>query len=107
MLSSRRRHTRCALVTGVQTCALPIGPGSVLRTRHCWCRPVDRGRNFFRLLDGLSRDLRLMNDWHGRVDSVDDPEAFRWHQVVRAVEPDSAAGIALIGFACEIGRAHV
>src|SRR3546814_3821041 len=25
--SSRRRHTRCALVTGVQTCALPI----------CWC----------------------------------------------------------------------
>src|SRR3546814_7119375 len=27
--SSRRRHTRCALVTGVQTCALPI---SVLAT---------------------------------------------------------------------------
>src|SRR3546814_5884714 len=30
--SSRRRHTRCALVTGVQTCALPIflpgAPGS-------------------------------------------------------------------------------
>src|SRR3546814_11806953 len=28
--SSRRRHTRCALVTGVQTCALPICCGS-----HC------------------------------------------------------------------------
>src|SRR3546814_9101325 len=28
-LSSRRRHTRCALVTGVQTCALPI---SAVRT---------------------------------------------------------------------------
>src|SRR3546814_1232501 len=30
--SSRRRHTRCALVTGVQTCALPtynVGDGSV------------------------------------------------------------------------------
>src|SRR3546814_19411872 len=26
--SSRRRHTRCALVTGVQTCALPI-------SNHC------------------------------------------------------------------------
>src|SRR3546814_11522984 len=26
-LSSRRRHTRCALVTGVQTCALPILTG--------------------------------------------------------------------------------
>src|SRR3546814_6604738 len=28
-VSSRRRHTRCALVTGVQTCALPI-LGSIL-----------------------------------------------------------------------------
>src|SRR3546814_1683554 len=28
--SSRRRHTRCALVTGVQTCALPIS-GTVCR----------------------------------------------------------------------------
>src|SRR3546814_20324003 len=33
LFASRRRHTRCALVTGVQTCALPIslvrvaGPG--------------------------------------------------------------------------------
>src|SRR3546814_4395633 len=26
--SSRRRHTRCALVTGVQTCALPISDES-------------------------------------------------------------------------------
>src|SRR3546814_8156948 len=26
--SSRRRHTRCALVTGVQTCALPIFPAA-------------------------------------------------------------------------------
>src|SRR3546814_3473137 len=28
--SSRRRHTRCALVTGVQTCALPIYALAVL-----------------------------------------------------------------------------
>src|SRR3546814_5587449 len=27
--SSRRRHTRCALVTGVQTCALPIWVGVI------------------------------------------------------------------------------
>src|SRR3546814_4478945 len=27
--SSRRRHTRCALVTGVQTCALPISIGAM------------------------------------------------------------------------------
>src|SRR3546814_4144248 len=30
--SSRRRHTRCALVTGVQTCALPILRREVLRS---------------------------------------------------------------------------
>src|SRR3546814_11875821 len=29
--SSRRRHTRCALVTGVQTCALPITGASTVR----------------------------------------------------------------------------
>src|SRR3546814_9987431 len=50
--SSRRRHTRCALVTGVQTWALPIYPGEhvgrgaiarqdrrALAGRH---RPADR-----------------------------------------------------------------
>src|SRR3546814_4059492 len=31
--SSRRRHTRCALVTGVQTCALPICLPVILRPR--------------------------------------------------------------------------
>src|SRR3546814_3796232 len=29
LFSSRRRHTRCALVTGVQTCALPIAVDTV------------------------------------------------------------------------------
>src|SRR3546814_9298179 len=32
--SSRRRHTRCALVTGVQTCALPIC--SIGSDRQLW-----------------------------------------------------------------------
>src|SRR3546814_5500295 len=36
--SSRRRHTRCALVTGVQTCALPIyvWPAPVRRSLDDW-----------------------------------------------------------------------
>src|SRR3546814_7947518 len=34
--SSRRRHTRCALVTGVQTCALPIS------FRHTRCHPIEK-----------------------------------------------------------------
>src|SRR3546814_1131998 len=31
VFSSRRRHTRCALVTGVQTCALPIFTNAAAR----------------------------------------------------------------------------
>src|SRR3546814_8094522 len=35
--SSRRRHTRCALVTGVQTCALPISYSwGSMRLRRSW-----------------------------------------------------------------------
>src|SRR3546814_6682283 len=33
--SSRRRHTRCALVTGVQTCALPICLGRGQEKNGC------------------------------------------------------------------------
>src|SRR3546814_2738289 len=39
--SSRRRHTRCALVTGVQTCALPISaPGNPRRDRSASARRI-------------------------------------------------------------------
>src|SRR3546814_6679140 len=33
LFSSKRRHTSCALVTGVQTCALPISYGGRPRTK--------------------------------------------------------------------------
>src|SRR3546814_4707471 len=39
--SSRRRHTRCALVTGVQTCALPISLQHFAATRRIEPAPVD------------------------------------------------------------------
>src|SRR3546814_5476342 len=41
--SSRRRHTRCALVTGVQTCALPIFRtlDTVARMPHFECGAFD------------------------------------------------------------------
>src|SRR3546814_12472467 len=35
--SSRRRHTRCALVTGVQTCALPI---LAAHASESWVNPL-------------------------------------------------------------------
>src|SRR3546814_2353297 len=39
--SSRRRHTRCALVTGVQTCALPIlTPEAVAELEHAHIDPM-------------------------------------------------------------------
>src|SRR3546814_20086640 len=34
--SSRRRHTRCALVTGVQTCALPISRSTTGNALMLW-----------------------------------------------------------------------
>src|SRR3546814_12636421 len=45
-VSSRRRHTRCALVTGVQTCALPICIGVAERAaQHLGRRPrTDAGQ---------------------------------------------------------------
>src|SRR3546814_7938346 len=36
LFSSRRLHTRCALVTGVQTCALPIS----IRMKHDTARGI-------------------------------------------------------------------
>src|SRR3546814_3411604 len=40
--SSRRRHTRCALVTGVQTCALPIYTLTHVAERQRGLRPTPR-----------------------------------------------------------------
>src|SRR3546814_18104344 len=48
--SSRRRHTRCALVTGVQTCALPISsPRRISGT--CASRPLASRRSQTVIID--------------------------------------------------------
>src|SRR3546814_7979298 len=52
--SSRRRHTRCALVTGVQTCALPISseqPGEAL---DYFGREINAGHNTLDNIYGLA-----------------------------------------------------
>src|SRR3546814_19980213 len=68
-LSSRRRHTSCALVTGVQTCALPIYDLAAAyaadqdpagRPRRCLCQPAARGRQ--RLYPGVFPDARAAAD---------------------------------------------
>src|SRR3546814_9160709 len=61
--SSRRRHTRCALVTGVQTCALPIYTPQfhVDRSRRRWRRihdPLERMR--WRIRRDLAGDMENM-----------------------------------------------
>src|SRR3546814_14310785 len=62
--SSRRRHTRCALVTGVQTCALPI---CVLVCVHGLSR---NGRDFDELAEALSDTYRVVcTDVVGRGES--------------------------------------
>src|SRR3546814_20521546 len=54
--SSRRRHTRCALVTGVQTCALPI-----------WCR-VPATSSSSRRRSGYPAPARPQDSGAGRQD---------------------------------------
>src|SRR3546814_4328888 len=44
--SSRRRHTRCALVTGVQTCALPISFQAVDRWEYDGSPPFKAAQQF-------------------------------------------------------------
>src|SRR3546814_14296853 len=52
--SSRRRHTRCALVTGVQTCALPI-----CRTEIYYYERADGSADFY-TAEGASVRRSLM-----------------------------------------------
>src|SRR3546814_18267823 len=51
--SSRRRHTRCALVTGVQTCALPIWIGG---GQGCVEQPAQQGAGTVILHGSALRD---------------------------------------------------
>src|SRR3546814_4660555 len=49
--SSRRRDTRCALVTGVQTCALPISVGAVVLGDYEHLREGDVAKTTGRILE--------------------------------------------------------
>src|SRR3546814_2589915 len=54
--SSRRRHTRCALVTGVQTCALPILVSGRSRTVGA-ITPTMENPSFALLVDAVQTTL--------------------------------------------------
>src|SRR3546814_15149427 len=59
--SSRRRHTRCALVTGVQTCALPISGYRLLLATA----------SFHLYVDAIARRLGMDDVLATRLDEPD------------------------------------
>src|SRR3546814_1579150 len=63
--SSRRRHTRCALVTGVQTCALPIYYGAALD------RVADRIESIMHPATPSGEDVHMALAWHPPADAFD------------------------------------
>src|SRR3546814_12508862 len=72
--SSRRRHTRCALVTGVQTCALPICPGGsriITITLETFINVVDYGMTIQEAVDAP----RFHHQWQPDV-IQHEPNAF-------------------------------
>src|SRR3546814_4334511 len=61
--SSRRRHTRCALVTGVQTCALPISAALEFAAQ-----PRDTAEAFMDFGRGLGRQHHRREGHRARVE---------------------------------------
>src|SRR3546814_8396398 len=103
--SSRRRHTRCALVTGVQTCALPIsrrkacdavwaGPEGEAR-RHGAARPEAGGRQH--RIGG--RKGGRHGGWTARRTRASPLGKVARSPVTNGVSPNRCSG--------KIGRAHV
>src|SRR3546814_4831092 len=120
VFSSRRRHTRCALVTGVQTCALPIFGGGYIAIE------------FAGILNSLGSEVTLLNRTHTILRSYDAELTAKLVDIYRArgikllfstslvgAERDVNGRIAMelsngdhlvadaLMFAVEIGRAHV
>src|SRR3546814_14855972 len=87
--SSRRRHTRCALVTGVQTCALPISSRFADRVfrRGLGFGIGPAGRDSTILLNAFAGSAGLMDQHRSRIDDLLDLECLqRPHEVAAAVD---------------------
>src|SRR3546814_6261535 len=69
--SSRRRHTRCALVTGVQTCALPIfWDHSSFSTNRDRLLSGEIAAKFLRAILAQPKVKRLISSDHFSVDGT-------------------------------------
>src|SRR3546814_20794897 len=109
--SSRRRHTRCALVTGVQTCALPI---SLEDLDAFNADEIEVGRQRVRRIEAVDIDADIASaarGGHGRTDAANG----RLEEPAGEVEAHSRRDLANIGklrdaggfesLAAQIGRA--
>src|SRR3546814_192936 len=98
--SSRRRHTRCALVTGVQTCALPIFPQGA-RLIGDYDAEVSAGQTrvllaWTRLIlpDGRSIQLDRQPGADGRgFAGLQDSVNFHWGSLARAAMISTVLGV--------------
>src|SRR3546814_10334607 len=116
--SSRRRHTRCALVTGVQTCALPILSGGPFRMVQLWVNLPAKDKMRPAAYQGVTADqiptvaidggkARIIA---GELDGAKGP-AHTFSPINLwdlRLESDTDIGLALPeGHNAKIGRAHV
>src|SRR3546814_7664958 len=101
--SSRRRHTRCALVTGVQTCALPISQR----------RSPGRATALIFLRDPQGKDRLLAKRPHGDISTFFGRSFVRWEKGevqydVMEVDVDGRQHTMTMAASLpKIGRAHV
>src|SRR3546814_6590435 len=100
--SSRRRHTRCALVTGVQTCALPIYSGMpAARIPVRWEVAEDAAcTRIVRSGETLAMP-ELGHSVHVEVAGLQ-PHRPYWYRFAVA-----GSDVSPVGMARKIGRAHV
>src|SRR3546814_7648422 len=101
--SSRRRHTRCALVTGVQTCALPIFLWRRWREGPIELEDYPWGTFSAGLLTHAIKRNRLMV--HAQPPDVFYP--VRYKDALALYEPARRVNAMLTPRTIEIGRAHV
>src|SRR3546814_4790488 len=129
--SSRRRHTRCALLTGVQTCALPIfglefipvAPGkgtSTCTDRWCWCDALFMAPPTMLRLAQATGDRRYADfvhaEWKATTDYLFDPAEQLYFRDSRFFDMRDAQGRKLfwsrgngwvMAGLVQIGRSHV
>src|SRR3546814_7802975 len=83
--SSRRRHTRCALVTGVQTCALPIFSA----------KEYDQRKGHLRTFRGQIFNVVLQWVIYGTLKSRETIPRIRWRRNGRQQDTTARSACAL------------